>query len=128
MSLAGLPVHYLYWHYFLAWRDGWQIYRDLLWFVNHFFSINLLVKTWFSPWRRLGETYRGGFNLSAWLAALVINLTMRLVGIIARTALITVGVLSWLLVFLSGLVSVFIWLLLPLVLLGLLATAIYLLI
>ncbi len=128
MSLAGLPVHYLYWHYLLAWRDGWQIYRDLLWFVGHFFSINILIKTWFSPWRRLGETYRGNFDLGAWLAALIINLAMRLVGIIARTTLIVVGGLSWILILLFGLVVIIIWLLLPLGLLGLLAMAIYLLI
>ena len=128
MSLAGLPVHYLYWHYLLAWRDGWQIYRDWLWFVGYFFSIKLLVKTWFSPWRRLGETYRGSFDLGAWLSVRIINLTMRLVGIIARTALIIVGSLCWVSMLLTGFVVTLIWLLLPPAWLGLLAVAIYLLI
>ena len=128
MSLALLPLHYLYWHYLLAWRDGWQIYRDFLWFVGHFFSLKTLLRTWLQPWRRLGEPYQGSFDLTAWLSTLIVNLLMRLVGLIVRTFLLASGVLAWLLVFGAGLVAALVWLVLPWLTLGLLAAGLYLLI
>ena len=128
MSLALLPLHYLYWHYVLAWRDGFRIYRDLLWFVGHFFSIPTLIRTWLSPWRRLGETYEGGLDPAAWFSALLVNLLMRVVGALARTVLILVGLLTWLVTALVGIVMVAVWLVLPFIPLILLVMALDLLI
>ena len=128
MSLALLPLHYLYWHYVLAWRDGFRIYRDLLWFVGHFFSIPTLIRTWLSPWRRLGETYEGGLDPAAWFSALLVNLLMRVVGALARTVLILVGLLTWLVTALVGVVMVAVWLVLPFIPLILLVMALDLLI
>ena len=128
MSLALLPLHYLYWHYVLAWRNGFRIYRDLLWFVGHFFSIPTLIRTWFSPWRRLGETYEGGLDPAAWFSALLVNLLMRLVGALARTILILIGLLTWLVTALAGVVMAAVWLVLPFIPLILITLALDLLI
>ena len=128
ISLAVLPLHYLYWHYLLAWRDAWRLYGDVLWFVARFFSIIPSIKTWLSPWRRLGETYSGGLDPAAWFSAVIVNLLMRLVGAVARTALIVVGVLVWLLTLITGPAVGLIWLVLPPLVLVLLGVALYLLI
>ena len=128
MSLTLLPLHYLYWHYVLAWRDGFRIYRDLLWFVGHFFSIPTLIKTWLSPWRRLGETYQGGLDPEAWFSALLVNLLMRVVGALARTILILIGLLTWLVTALAGVVMAAVWLVLPFIPLILITLALDLLI
>ncbi len=128
MSLAILSLHYLYWHYLLTWRDAWRLYRDIFWFVGHFFSIIPSIKTWASPWRRLGETYGGGLDPAAWFGTLIVNLLMRLVGAVARTALIVVGAIVWLLVLMAGPAVGLVWLFLPPLVLAFLGLALYLLI
>jgi hypothetical protein len=121
MSLLALPLSYLGWHYTLALQDLAGIYRNILRFVYHFFSLPVLVRTIFAPWRRLGEAYPSGMlDISGKLAAFFINSMMRLVGAIIRLWMILFGSLVWLLAAILGLVTFVLWLVLPpLLILGL---------
>ena len=113
MLIGTLPLAYLGWHYSLALKDLTRIYRNLVVFVYHFFSLPVLVKTFFAPWRRLGERYRPGSYPQAWLETLILNTIMRLVGIIARLALMVVGLVALGLAVVLGLLSYLVWLALP---------------
>lgn len=117
MPLFILPFDYLRWHYTLAWRDLILISRNFLWFSYHFFSLPVLVRTLFAPWRRLNEAYPVGFDLGGFLSALFINMLMRLIGFWLRTIMIIVGLAVCLLLFLFSLAVFIVWLFLPFLLL-----------
>lgn len=114
------PLFFAYakWHYGQGLRELFGVAGNFLWFVAHFFSFKLLLKTWFSPWKRLGEKYEGGFNFEALASVIVVNTLMRIVGFITRTIVLCVGLLSYLFVLALSLLVILIWLLAPAVVLG----------
>ena len=109
--MITLVTSYLYWHYTQAIKDIWQHLKNFLWFCYHFFSIPLLVKTFFAPWRRMGEAYPKGLDIAG--STLLINSLMRLIGIIMRFFLIFVGLVSLVLVCIAGLAAFILWIILP---------------
>ncbi len=118
MTPLVLPFSYLRWHYSHAWVELWAIERNLIWFLYHFFSIRVLSRTLLAPWRRLGETYPERFNVAAYLSVFFINSLMRLVGLVARLAVIMFGYLVMLVALLIGFLIFLIWLTLPLLLIA----------
>lgn len=117
MTLLVLPFSYLSWHYSRAWVGLWAIQRNLIWFIYHFFSLDVLSRTLFAPWRRLGEVYPERFSLSVYLSAFFINSLMRLIGLVARLSVIIFGYLVLFLTCLLGVFSFLVWLFLPFLLL-----------
>lgn len=122
--MIRFSISYFFWHYTKAYKELFLLTRNILWFVLHLFSIRELLQTFFQPWQRLGERYRGGFNVSAWFESFVVNMIMRLVGIAIRTIMIVLGVGSFLFVLGASVVLFFVWTLLPLILLFLFVTTI----
>jgi hypothetical protein len=92
MILFTVFRDYLTWHYSRAFSDIFAIWRNITHFIFHFFSIPLLFRTLFAPWKRI-EAVREteGLNLGDFLATKIVNLIMRLVGAMMRTILIAVG-------------------------------------
>jgi len=115
MLLATLPFAYLGWHYSIALKDFAITALNSLVFLSHFFSLSTLVRTFFSPWRRLGEGYKAGFHPSEWLQTLILNTIMRLFGIFFRFWLVLIGVLAILVDLFLIILFLIIWLVLPLV-------------
>lgn len=113
MPLLALPFNYLWWHYTLAWRDLWGIFSNFIWFLYHFFSLPVLVRTLFSPWKRLGEVYPDHFDLGATLATFFINSLMRFVGLLFRVVLICFGSLVLVVTCVLAVIMFAIWLALP---------------
>jgi len=110
--------YYFKWHYGKGFGEAINTIKNFLWFIAHFFSFKLLLKTLFSPWRRMGESYGDGFNLEAFASAFIVNSLMRVVGFISRVIIIFVGVVTYVAALLFGLSIIFIWILLPVILMG----------
>ena len=106
------------WHYSQGLRELFGVAGNFLWFVAHFFSFKLLLKTLFVPWKRLGENYEGGFNLSAFASSLIVNGLMRVVGFATKTVVLFVGFISYILVLIFSFFILIIWVLAPAILLG----------
>ena len=113
MSALKLPFAYLLWHYALAWADLTRLYRNLAWFLWNFFSISLLLRTLFSPWRRLHESAQK--DAGGLLGSLIMNTILRFIGFFARVATILFGLASLLLFCAAGAAFFVLWPLLPLV-------------
>ena len=93
--LFQLPFSYFLWHYSVAWVDLLRLYTNLFWFLSHYFSIGILFRTLFSPWRRLIATReRGNAGL---LGKLIVNTITRCVGLLVRAAVILTGIFALLL-------------------------------
>src|SRR5688572_8031457 len=85
-------MDYLFWHYRNGISDAKNLSKNLLWFLWNFFSINLLLKTLFSPWQKLNERRTKG-SLQSFFESLVINTLMRLVGAVIRLIFIFLGLI-----------------------------------
>jgi len=108
----------LRWFFFNAPVKIISIWRDYLIFGLNYFSVGLLIKTYFSYWHRYSWSYGRGFDINRYLSAFFSNLISRILGVIIRTVLIIAGIVFEIIIFIVGL-SIFVgWFLLPIVIIG----------
>lgn len=100
------------WWYGAGWRRCIIAVRDGLHSVYDYFSIDLLLKTLFSPWRQISAGKVRG-NIQVQLHAMFDNLISRVIGGIIRTTVMIFGVLSILFICVIGLLRIVIWPLVP---------------
>ncbi|OJI09398.1 MAG: hypothetical protein COV08_01210 [Candidatus Vogelbacteria bacterium CG10_big_fil_rev_8_21_14_0_10_49_38] len=114
MRFLSVVARYFIWHYGQALIQFSRIYWRLTFFLFNFFSVPVLVRSLFAPWRRLGEAYpTAGIDLVAIASTFIVNVIMRLVGVILRTIMIAFGSTATLIFALLYPVIFLIWLLLP---------------
>lgn len=115
---------YAKWHYVQGLRELVLVGQNFLWFVAHFFSFKLLLRTIFAPWKRMGESYGEGFDLGQFASAFIVNSLMRIVGFVSRVVVLLVGLVAFFAVLFFFLGVFLVWLLAPAVLMGSLLLAI----
>ena len=110
----NLALEYLFWHFATAPKKLLRITANYLIFFVHYFSVGLLIKTLFAPWKRqlIGKG-EPGFSLTDVLNTLSFNLISRFIGTIIRFFVI----LTWLLVeiftLIFGVLFAIVWIFLP---------------
>lgn len=109
---------YLEWHFFDTPKAILAAWRNFLWFNLNYFSIPVLLRTLFSPWRRYQYSYGRGFKISRYFEALTFNLMSRGIGALLRLGFIVIGLLLEVIIFLAGLVVFLGWFFLPLILIA----------
>jgi hypothetical protein len=119
---------YFVWHYGRGLADMFGVFGNLNWFLFHFFSIPVLLRTFFSPFQRLSERYGGNIlDLGYMLGSFAVNVVMRLVGMVLRTFVILAGCIV-LLAALSAEACIFVlWFFLPLLDIAVFAWGVWLL-
>lgn len=118
--LLFLPL-YLRWHYTKSLKDLYENLKSWFLFIPQFFSLPVLFKTLFSPWKRLSESYHTGFDPEAFFSTFVVNSILRVVGFFVRfLTIITAIILEVLFVIFSFGLYIF-WLIFPLFLVFILA-------
>ena len=127
MLFLSIVHHYFFWHYSRALGEIFSIWKNLIWFVGHFFSLRQLAGSWFSPWKRTIEGRGQKWNLEDLAGYVIINIISRIVGTVIRTLIIFLGVVSVLATIIGGIVVYMFWILAPFVLLALLGSGITLL-
>jgi len=110
----------VYWYLFETPKEILRGWGSILWFDLEYFSFFFLLKTLFAPWRRIQWTRGKGFNIGKWFEALTGNIISRLLGSIIRISLIAVGIFVEFLLLFLGPIVLFLWFLLPLLLINLL--------
>jgi len=116
MQFITLPLYYFLWHYTHAFRGIVTVWFNFLWFFYNFFSVGLLFKTFFSPWHRISEPYRphsGAINIIDVASALLVNITMRIIGAMVRFFVICIGLFVLMFVFVSGVLFFIFWIFVP---------------
>lgn len=127
MNPVAFISAYILWHYSSALSGIATLSIRALWFMTHFFSLSLLLRTLFSPWKRLHETYQGGLNLENLFSIIVVNTLMRIVGALFRIVVIAIGVICVIGVAVLSILFFVVWLLAPLVIITLFSVGISLL-
>lgn len=127
MNPLTLFSSYITWHYGTALSNIFSLWGTSIWFVLHFFSIPLLLKTLLSPWRRLQEEYKGGLDIENLFSHIIVNILMRLVGLFFRLVIIFIGVLFLIGVLAGGVMFFILWILAPIVIVVLISSGLALL-
>ncbi|HSE35271.1 MAG TPA: hypothetical protein VLB83_04050 [Candidatus Paceibacterota bacterium] len=109
-----LAKDYLVWHYSRAVLDMAYVWRNYLWFLNHMFSVPEVALSLFSPFRRLQEKKVNILlHPEDYAANIVVNIMMRIVGTIMRTALLSIALILFAFVFGFGAFMFLLWFALP---------------
>jgi len=92
---------------------GW---KNFLKFGLNYFSLPLLLRTFFSPWRRYTWAYPRGFDVGKYFEVFISNLISRILGAVLRIFLIIIGVLAEVFIIFAGAILFFGWIVLPILL------------
>jgi len=90
-----------------------EVWNNYFNYAANFFSFTLLLRTFFSPWRRFVWSYPRGFDLQEYFITFVSNLISRILGAFMRVMLIIAGIVLQILVAVVGLAIFLGWLLFP---------------
>lgn len=93
MSATLFVLDFSLWYYSGALRGIVSVFLNFLWFTTHFFSMPLLLRTLFAPWKRMTDVYGGG-GVEAFLETTVMNMMSRIVGVVVRVTFLSMGALS----------------------------------
>ena len=105
---------YLRWHFLEAPRTILISIKNVLLFNLEYFSVVLLLKTLFSPWKRYQWSHSGGFSIKKSMEDLASNLISRTIGAVLRGFIIVAGLVTEVALFGVG-VRIFLgWMILPL--------------
>lgn len=113
MNFLSIIPYYFTWHYGQGFISYFKIWKNLIWFLWNFFSIKILLKTFFTPFQKLKENYAGGLDIEGWLTSFAITTLMRIVGMISRGIIIILGLIILSVFIVLGFIGIFIWLTLP---------------
>lgn len=120
MNFLLVIPHYISWHYTKGVIGLISLCKDFAGFIWNFFSVQLLLKTLITPFKRLDVKARNKFNLADFFSALVTNIIMRVVGMVLRTFFIVSGLFVLILFMILFGMFFIIWFLLPFILLAML--------
>jgi len=116
------------WYYTKGVKNILLAWKNFILFSMEYFSIPLLFKTLFSPWKRDITKKPRGFDLKKIVEYITFNIISRAMGFFMRFFTILVGILFFILVIFIGAVVFVLWLVLPLIFISLLIIAILLII
>lgn len=103
-------MNFLLWHYQVVNKFLFKVLGNYLLAVWHFFSIGILIKYLFAPWKRVIAKKEGlGFSFTQFFEDITFNLISRVIGFFVRLLLITWGFFSIFWVALFGIVFIILW-------------------
>lgn len=108
MSFLSFLPQYFVWHYGTALADFLRVVSNFYWCIWNYFSIELLARSFFVPWKRLNEAHSG------FLARAIVVLIMRIIGILARLSVFAAAAISFILLAVASVIAFFIWIVFPL--------------
>lgn len=109
MFIMGL----LSWWYGAGWRGRWGSLREKLISATDYFSIDLLLKTFFSPFRQISAGKVGG-SLNVQMHAFFDRLISRAIGACVRLVMIVAGLVAIILYAVIGTAFLVLWAVVPL--------------
>ncbi len=104
-----LLTKYLKFHFITGPTEIVRLIKNLVIFLYHYFSIGLLSRTLFAPWKQIYKPRSKYFSFSEWLDRASYNLISRIIGSIIRSMVIFIGILEIILVVLIGGIVLIVW-------------------
>ena len=118
--MDNIFFQYLEWHFIDTPRGILGAWKNCLKFNLNYWSVVILIKTFFTHWRRYRFNYGKGFDFKRYFEVFTFNLMSRVLGAVLRSFLIVAGLLTEIFIIIAGLMVFLFWLFLPiLIILGL---------
>jgi len=117
-TMQNIFIQYFQWQFLDTPKNILQGWQNCLRFNLNYWSVPLLLRTFFSHWRRYRYSYGRGFELKRYFEAFTFNMISRVLGALMRSVLIILGIITEVLVFLAGAVVLLFWLIFPFLLVG----------
>lgn len=114
----NIIILWFLWQFYEMPKFLFSVWRNYLLFGLDYFSIILLLKTLFSPWRKYNWVYPKEFDIKEFFNTFVSNIFSRILGAICRVVLIIIGALAQVFIFMAGIFIIFLWLLIPFIIIG----------
>ena len=108
-----LIISFFHWWYGAGWKQQFVDYRTRVERISELFSIDILLKTMFSPWKQIVTHARADQSFKAKQAAFVDNIVSRVVGFFVRLFTLITGVVAILAVVIFGFILVLLWPIIP---------------
>jgi hypothetical protein len=106
-------IQYLTWHFYDQPRKILKTWEGFLLFNLEYFSVFLLLKTFFSPWRQYTWSYPRGLDIPKYLETFFSNRISSILGAILRAPIIITGIIFEILILIIGFLIFLGWLVLP---------------
>jgi len=116
MTIFGnnnILVVWLVWHFIEMPKFLLSVWKNYILFALNYFSLPILLKSLFSPWRRYRWNYPKWYEVGEFLSTLFSNVFSRIIGALVRIVLIVIGILFQIFVIVSGFILILLWLLVP---------------
>jgi hypothetical protein len=111
---ANLFSLFLSWYFLYIPQKLLERIKNLIRFGGYFFSVSLILKTFFSPWKRLQDYYSGSIlDIRRYFETLLGNLISRVIGMVLRFFLLVAFILFEILVTTFGMIILAFWFLAP---------------
>lgn len=104
---------FLSWHFADMPKKILQGWKNFLLSNLNYFSFGQLLKSFFSHWHRIKDSYGRGFDIQVYFSTFVANMISRLLGMVIRTVIIAAGVFFEIIIFVAGLVVLAVWIFWP---------------
>ena len=101
------------WHFYYAPKEILKAWGNFLVFNLRYFSVGILLKTFFSHFRHLREPYGRGFDIKRYSMVFIGNILSRVIGAFVRTIIILTGFIAEVFVLVVGFIVLVIWILAP---------------
>jgi len=115
MTEQNILTVWFLWHFYEMPMFLFSVWKNYLKFGSNYFSIPLLFKTFFSPWRRYEWMYHKGFDIIEFFNTLISNIFSRIIGALVRVVLIALGIIFQVFIFVAGVVVILFWISTPLI-------------
>ena len=113
MKVSMIIMAFFQWWYGPGWKAQIEAIGGRMRAMSEMFSIRILVRTLFSPWKQIVTQTRSDQAVSIKLSAGVDNVVSRLVGFTMRSIVLLVATLSLVVVLILSIVIAIVWPTLP---------------
>lgn len=111
--MENIFLQYIEWHLIDTPRGILRAWKNCLKFNLNYWSVVILIKTFFSHWRRYRFDYGKGFDFKRYLEAWSFNMISRALGVVLRSVFVVLGLISEVFIFLAGMLVLAVWISLP---------------
>jgi len=114
----NILTDWFFWHFYEMPKFFVEVWKNYISFASNFFSLEILLKSLFSPWHKYKWNYPKGFDIGEFFSTLISNTFSRIIGFFMRIVLILIAIPFQIFIIIMGLTIIFAWIFIPLIIIA----------